>query len=61
MSERQYWFNTETGRVESDENLSPERYRLGPYPSEEAARNALQSVRERNERLDAEDEAWENG
>jgi hypothetical protein len=35
--------------------------RLGPYPTREAAEHALQSVRERNERLDAEDEEWEGG
>lgn len=57
----QYWWNTDTNRVETGDDLSPERFRLGPYPSEAAARNALQSVRERNERLDAEDEKWENG
>lgn len=60
MSERQYWWNTDTGRVETGD-LSPSRFRLGPYPTEQAARNALQSVRERNERIDAEDEEWENG
>lgn len=35
--------------------------RLGPYPTREAAERALQSVAERNARLDAEDEAWEEG
>ena len=35
--------------------------RLGPYPTREAAEHALQSVAERNARLDAEDEAWEEG
>lgn len=32
--------------------------RLGPYPTAEAAAHALQSVREREERLEAEDRAW---
>ncbi len=35
--------------------------RLGPYPTRESAEQALQSVRERNERLDAEDQEWEEG
>jgi hypothetical protein len=35
--------------------------RLGPYASREAAEHALQGVAERNARLDAEDEAWEEG
>jgi hypothetical protein len=36
-----------------------ERHRLGPYATREEAEHALQSVAERNEKLDAEDRAWE--
>jgi hypothetical protein len=32
---------------------------LGPYPSEEAARNWKQTVEARNEAWDEEDERWE--
>ncbi len=32
--------------------------RLGPYPDPESAANALQSVHEREERLEREDRAW---
>ncbi len=32
--------------------------RLGPYPDAESAANAVQSVREREERLEREDRAW---
>jgi hypothetical protein len=32
--------------------------RLGPYPDQESAANALQSIREREERLEREDRAW---
>ncbi len=35
--------------------------RLGPYPTREAAEHALQSVQERNDKLDAEDRAWQDG
>ena len=35
--------------------------RLGPYPTRYAAEKALESVAERNARLDAEDEAWDEG
>jgi hypothetical protein len=36
-----------------------ERHRLGPYETREEAEHALQSVAERNEKLDQEDKAWE--
>lgn len=32
--------------------------RLGPYPDEASAANALGAVREREKRLEAEDSAW---
>lgn len=32
--------------------------RLGPYPDPESAAGALQSIREREERLEREDHAW---
>ena len=38
---------------------SAERHRLGPYATREEAEHALQSVAERNEKLDAEDREWE--
>ena len=56
-----YWWNVRTSRVETGDDLSPDRDRLGPYPTEEAARRALDSAHERTARLDAEDEEWENG
>jgi hypothetical protein len=37
-----------------------ERHRLGPYDTREEAEHALQSVAERNEKLDAEDRAWKD-
>lgn len=43
--------------VEVRENCQAKN-RLGPYPSPEAASHALESVREREEQIDAEDRAW---
>ena len=36
-----------------------ERHRLGPYATREEAEHAVQSVAEREEKLTAEDRAWE--
>ena len=55
-----YWWCTDHKTVEGDSGCRAE-VRLGPYPTAEAAEHALLSVQERNEKLDAEDEAWENG
>ena len=38
-----------------------ERHRLGPYETREEAERALESVREREERLTAEDRKYEEG
>ena len=56
-----YWFNVSTGSVESDENKSPSADLMGPYDTEAEAANALQTARERTEKWDAEDRAWEEG
>jgi hypothetical protein len=37
-----------------------ERHRLGPYATREEAEHALQSVADREEKLTAEDRAWED-
>lgn len=44
-------------RVEQGESC-PADDRIGPYPSEDAARNWRQQFDERNDRWDAEDKAW---
>jgi hypothetical protein len=36
-----------------------ERHRLGPYATREEAEHAVQSVHEREEKLSAEDKAWD--
>jgi hypothetical protein len=56
-----YWFNTSTGQVETDETKSRGEILMGPYPTYEAAARALQTARERTERWDEEDRAWEEG
>ncbi|MGB8651469.1 MAG: hypothetical protein WCD35_12495 [Mycobacteriales bacterium] len=55
-----YFWCTDHHAVEGDAGCRAE-VRLGPYPTREAAEHALQGVAERNARLDAEDEAWEEG
>ena len=55
-----YWWCTDHNTVEGDSGCRAE-VRLGPYPTQDAAEHALQAVQERNEKLDAEDEEWENG
>ncbi|KRF22686.1 MULTISPECIES: hypothetical protein [unclassified Phycicoccus] len=56
-----YWYNVSSGQVESDDNKSQGDDLMGPYDSQEAASNALQTARERTEKWDAEDKAWEDG
>ena len=55
-----WWWCLDHGSVEDDAGCAPAS-RLGPYDTREAAGRALQSVQERNERIDAEDRAWEDG
>jgi hypothetical protein len=54
-----YWC-TDHHTVEGEQGCRAE-VRLGPYASEQEAQHALQSVAERNDKLDAEDRAWEDG
>lgn len=56
-----YWFNVDTGAVETDETRSQGATVMGPYDTEDAAARALESARERTESWDAEDRAWEEG
>ena len=56
-----YWYNVSSGQVESDDNKSLSDDLMGPYNSQEEAANALQTARERTEKWDAEDKAWEEG
>jgi hypothetical protein len=56
-----YWYNVSSGQVESDDNKSQSDDLMGPYDSQDEAANALQTARERTEKWDAEDKAWEEG
>ena len=48
----QFWFNVKLHRVETEEDLSPSKDRLGPYATSEEASRALDKVEERNEEWD---------
>ena len=55
-----YFWCTDHKAVEGEHGCRAE-VRLGPYPSQQAAEHAVESVHERNERLDEQDKAWEEG
>jgi hypothetical protein len=55
-----YYWCTDHHAVEEGVGCRAE-VRLGPFPTREAAEQALQLVQERNEKADAEDRAWEEG
>jgi hypothetical protein len=55
------WFWCMRHNTVEPEDGCPARYRLGPYDSRQEAEQALQSVKEREERLSAEDRAWDEG
>ncbi|WP_460738246.1 SPOR domain-containing protein [Nocardioides ginkgobilobae] len=55
----QYWYNVRLRRVETVEDMSPAKDRLGPYPTREEAERALEKVQERNEQWDAADDDWD--
>lgn len=48
------------GTVEA-EGVCKATDRLGPYPDPESAAHALESIRRREERLEAEDRDWAEG
>ena len=58
MANREYWYNTKTGKVEEGRQ-SVWTQLMGPYKTEEEARNALETAAERNESFEAEEEQWE--
>lgn len=54
-----YWC-LKHGRVEPPDGCRAAD-RLGPYPTREAAANWRETYEARNQQLDAEDQAWEEG
>jgi hypothetical protein len=53
-----YWYNVDTGAVETDETRGQDANVLGPYDTREQAAAALQHARENTERWDEEDREW---
>jgi hypothetical protein len=53
--QQQWWFCVKHQTVESD-TVCPAKDRLGPYPTQEAAAAALETVRKRNDQWDAADD-----
>ena len=59
MAKAEYWFNTKTNEVEiGKQSLSLDR--LGPFPTFEEARDALEIIARRAEALRKEDESSED-
>lgn len=58
MSDEYYWCQRHD-RVETSGETCPERYLLGPYPSADAARDWRKQRDAREDRWEAQDEAWE--
>jgi hypothetical protein len=61
MEQPQFWFNTRTGQVETNEDKSQSKDLLGPYPTKEEAAQALETARRRTEAWDEEDRRWRDG
>ena len=55
-----FWYCVKHHRVETTDNVDSSQ-RLGPFPDEESAARALQTVAEREKRYEAEDSAWDGG
>jgi hypothetical protein len=53
-----FWYNVDTGQVETDENRSRGEQVLGPYATEDEARRALDTAHARTEQWDSEDRDW---
>ena len=56
-----YWYNVDTGQVETDDDKSQGANLMGPYDSQGAASHALQTAREKTEAWDAADREWDEG
>lgn len=54
-----FWYNITTGQVESDDEKSPGADLMGPYATRDEAACALEIAREKTEKWDEEDRAWE--
>lgn len=61
MEQQQFWFNTRTGRVETDYDKSQSKDLLGPYPTQADAEQALSKAAQRTESWDEDDRRWREG
>lgn len=52
-----FWFNTRTNSVETDDNRGRDEEVMGPYPTEEAARNAYSTAAAKTEAWDEAEKA----
>ncbi|MEO6999443.1 MAG: methionine aminopeptidase [Terracoccus sp.] len=53
-----FWYNVDTGKVETDENRSRGEQVLGPYATEADAQAALDKARSNTEKWDSDDRSW---
>jgi hypothetical protein len=53
-----WWYNLLSGQVEEGAG-APNAERLGPFETESEAKNAIDHARERNEKWDKENSAWD--
>lgn len=56
-----YWFNVDSGQVETDEVRSQDANVMGPYATRDAAAKALETARSNTEKWDREDKEWGSG
>lgn len=56
-----YWYNITSKQVETDADRSSSDDVMGPYDTEDEARNALATAAQNTEQWDDEDRAWESG
>lgn len=56
----EFWFCMEHRRVEKLEDTDSAN-RIGPFPTQEQAAHALETIHEREKAYDREDAEWENG
>lgn len=58
LGQSEFWYNTETGEVEESARKSSWKHLMGPYPTREAAQQALDTASRRNESWEDEDDDW---
>lgn len=54
-----YWYNVNTGQVEAGDDTNSKSDMMGPYATEDEARNALDTAHAKSEQWDREDREFE--